>query len=186
MTAETGTYRWMAPEVHFTCMWILSFLFMLFYMVVPWNVIGTYDLACHDFMFWLCLCLFLLSNWKRSFFYFLLTHTHTHTHTHTYSCFNYMKVIEHKPYDHKADVFSFGIVAWELLTGEVSTAVFRRKKKVIFFNFILLLTSYNCKNFTTYSLYFKTKITASLIILDPIASSSRCGAKGISILFILT
>jgi serine/threonine protein kinase len=20
MTAETGTYRWMAPEVHFTCM----------------------------------------------------------------------------------------------------------------------------------------------------------------------
>ncbi|GKB69620.1 serine/threonine-protein kinase STY17-like protein [Tanacetum coccineum] len=29
------------------------------------------------------------------------------------------KVIEHKPYDHKADVFSFAIVLWELLTGEV-------------------------------------------------------------------
>ncbi|CAA6666739.1 unnamed protein product [Spirodela intermedia] len=29
------------------------------------------------------------------------------------------EVIEHKPYDHKADVFSFAIVLWELLTGKV-------------------------------------------------------------------
>ncbi|GKE56135.1 serine/threonine-protein kinase STY17-like protein, partial [Tanacetum coccineum] len=28
-------------------------------------------------------------------------------------------VIDHKAYDHKADVFSFAIVLWELLTGEV-------------------------------------------------------------------
>ncbi|XP_039134850.1 serine/threonine-protein kinase STY46-like [Dioscorea cayenensis subsp. rotundata] len=29
------------------------------------------------------------------------------------------EVIEHKPYDHKADVFSFSIVLWELLTGKL-------------------------------------------------------------------
>ncbi|CAN1192554.1 Serine/threonine-protein kinase STY46 [Linum perenne] len=29
------------------------------------------------------------------------------------------EVIEHKPYDHKADVFSFAIVLWELLTGKL-------------------------------------------------------------------
>lgn len=35
-----------------------------------------------------------------------------------------LQVIEHKPYDHKADVFSFAIVLWELLTGKVMTPVF--------------------------------------------------------------
>ncbi|KAK8945838.1 Serine/threonine-protein kinase HT1 [Platanthera guangdongensis] len=29
------------------------------------------------------------------------------------------EVIEHKPYDHKADVFSFAIMIWELLTGKL-------------------------------------------------------------------
>ncbi|KAJ6907735.1 hypothetical protein NC651_018234 [Populus alba x Populus x berolinensis] len=36
------------------------------------------------------------------------------------------EVIVHKPYDHKAAVFSFGIVACELLAREVSASVLRR------------------------------------------------------------
>ncbi|KAJ7967113.1 putative Protein kinase [Quillaja saponaria] len=62
MTAETGTYRWMAPE-------------------------------------------------DNKFFFFPKEITH--------SKWIVERVIEHKPYDHKADVFSFAVVLWELLTRKL-------------------------------------------------------------------
>lgn len=72
MTAETGTYRWMAPEVYGT------------------SFVTSNDIyICEDF-------LAVSTN--------ILSET---------------QVIEHKPYDHRADVFSYAIVLWELLTGEV-------------------------------------------------------------------
>ncbi|KAK8678343.1 hypothetical protein V6N13_143847 [Hibiscus sabdariffa] len=73
MTAETGTYRWMAPEV-------VDLMFLFPVLNLLYNLIQLSDI------------LSAVGPWK---------------------------VIEHKPYDHKADVFSFGVVLWELLTGKL-------------------------------------------------------------------
>jgi hypothetical protein len=55
-------------------------------------------------------------------------------------CVRLYKVIEHKPYDHKADVFSFGIVLWELLAGKVTPhSLCFVRSNAIFFLFICLV-----------------------------------------------
>lgn len=89
-----------------------------------------------------------------------------------------MKVIEHKPYDHKADVFSFGIVLWELLTGQVS-AIFLCKNKFFFPLITSAIHEFIMAFISKLMVIFMMYLPAPLLILDPITSSSRCGAKGI-------
>lgn len=84
-----------------------------------------------------------------------------------------MKVIEHKPYDYKADVFSFGIALWELLTGEVSH-LYKGTK----YAFALTVPFFFASHYLTIS-YFHENMSAPLLRLNPITSSSWCGAEGI-------
>jgi hypothetical protein len=56
----------------------------------------------------------------------------THTRCANYSFLSY-QVINHKAYDHRADVFSFAIVLWELVTSKVNLGVVSRFYSFKFF-----------------------------------------------------
>lgn len=56
------------------------------------------------------------------------------------------KLIEHKAYDHKVDVFSFGVLLWELLTRKVVSHLFlweQRKYSSLQIIVLLSLHLYN-------------------------------------------
>lgn len=106
MTAETGTYRWMAPEVWlsfilpFSCAYWASYLelnfslpnsmFAIKHALIAFMMYPTPDSLKIQFSCW----------------YYL-------------NVFIFIKVINHQPYDQKADIFSFAIVLWELATAKV-------------------------------------------------------------------
>jgi serine/threonine protein kinase len=69
------------------------------------------------------------------------------------------KVIEHKPYDHKVDVFSFGIVLWEMLTGKVmchffgSDNEYQKYSSLQIITLLYLLKIYGCTDFISIILF---------------------------------
>lgn len=82
-----------------------------------------------------------------------------------------LKVIEHKPYGDKADVFSFGVVLWELLTGKVNYT-----EIVIYLKPWL---SFCMCSGTSNSFLFYFYFSGSLLLSNSTSSSSRCSTKGI-------
>ncbi|MBA0594383.1 hypothetical protein Gorai_011291 [Gossypium raimondii] len=90
MTPETGTYRWMAPQLlsYFkwsTGNWFASYISMI-------TVLTVFVDA------------FVLTFSLSSVFPELVSDLH-------------LEMIQHRPYTQKVDVYSFGIVLWELITG---------------------------------------------------------------------
>ncbi|MBA0564839.1 hypothetical protein Golob_009748 [Gossypium lobatum] len=90
MTPETGTYRWMAPQLlsYFkwsTGNWFASYISMITVLTVFVDAfVWTFSLS--------------------SVFPELVSDLH-------------LEMIQHRPYTQKVDVYSFGIVLWELITG---------------------------------------------------------------------
>ena len=86
MTAETGTVRWMAPEVR----------------------VRTADSAVIRTALTCCWCLLLA---------FVCSTHHLHCLMRQLYLFNVtFQVIDHRPYSRKVDIYSFGIVLWEICT----------------------------------------------------------------------
>ena len=137
MTAETGTYRWMAPEVCWfllVCSWeahltrskALLYGRVNCYVFTCWHIP---PLRCTSYRCWgwlllsfnCCTCrpnnsMQKLSSESSSF---CASRDILYLHPAYKSRMSY-QVINHKPYDHRADVFSFAIVLWELVTSKVS------------------------------------------------------------------
>lgn len=151
MTAETGTYRWMAPEVNWSWIYCLGiqltfslqfYLYLYFIIEIKNNeMVATLFLVFLGYfltkrvMHW-----FLFLGSIHIFISFLIFCNLDVWPYFTSLCWFYfcLKVIEHKPYDQKADVFSFGISLWELLTGEVSTFMSGSELcRFIFYSFLV-------------------------------------------------
>ena len=102
------------------------------------------------------------------------------------------KVIKHKPYDHKVDVFSFGVLQWELLTGKVMCHFVGsdnecrwRKYNSLQKITLLYLQKYMVAQTSYLSSCFLTEMPAPVWALYAITSSSWCGSDGIPPLNVL-
>ena len=145
MTAETGTYRWMAPEVCWLLASVLSWEAHLtrskallhgrvhYYVFTCWHIPQLRCTSCRRWgrlllSFNCCTCRLNNSMQKLSSesSSFCTSRDILYVHPAYKSCMSYYQVINHKPYDHRADIFSFAIVLWELVTSKVSHGAMSR------------------------------------------------------------